>query len=339
MLYLLGMNDQRKGQTMTTATAPREDVHRIAVLDPAEYTLVATLDQHPDEGHFSIEVDGYVSAEAIFEALDGEVNICRVCGQNHGNRYWGFFRHDPTGAVIQVGSSCGSKVGLASREQLEQVRAYEGRRMTVERGEALTGQPSKVRALTWAERLCEHYRLTLRDDGVSLSLYPYTTRDRRGRVIEGDDPETALTQDAMFKLTFARDLLSRFNRYASAPSDRQVALVDKWVREAPARAAAEAQRAAEDEAAAPVPVTEDRIVVTGEIVSAKIVDNDFGCTTKIVVKADEGFKVWGSCPSDLDAPLADLKGQRVTFAARVEPSEDDPKFGFFKRPTKAAALS
>jgi hypothetical protein len=30
-----------------------------------------------------------------------------------------------------------------------------------------------------------------------------------------------------------------------------------------------------------------------------------------------------------------MKGKRVSFVAAVEPSKDDQKFGFFKRPTKA----
>jgi len=49
-----------------------------------------------------------------------------------------------------------------------------------------------------------------------------------------------------------------------------------------------------------------------------------------LVQDDRGFKVWGTSQAD--------KGDRVTFMARVEVSQDDPKFGFYKRPTKVQIL-
>jgi hypothetical protein len=51
----------------------------------------------------------------------------------------------------------------------------------------------------------------------------------------------------------------------------------------------------------------------------------------MLVQDDRGFKVWGSVPSN----LYDAKGRSVSFSAAIQPSEDDDKFGFFKRPTKA----
>lgn len=89
----------------------------------------------------------------------------------------------------------------------------------------------------------------------------------------------------------------------------------------------------------PIPVVAEcpsgRLTITGELVSSKLVHSRFGAVTKILVKADEGFKVWGSYPAGLDGAG---KGARVTFTATVEPSEDDRHFGFFSRPTNAEAL-
>lgn len=95
--------------------------------------------------------------------------------------------------------------------------------------------------------------------------------------------------------------------------------------------------------------------ITGEIISTKVVDGfAYGQrVVKMVVKDDRGFKVWGTVPQaildeyvyrsgigfDADENYWNynvLKGQRVTFSATVEASNDDDKFGFFKRPTKAA---
>ena len=83
-------------------------------------------------------------------------------------------------------------------------------------------------------------------------------------------------------------------------------------------------------------------VITGKILSVKRERGTFGydqVVEKMLVQDDRGFKVWGTLPrsiSDLIFEGVELKGQRVSFTATVEASKDDEKFGFFKRPTKAA---
>jgi hypothetical protein len=52
----------------------------------------------------------------------------------------------------------------------------------------------------------------------------------------------------------------------------------------------------------------------------------------MLVKDDRGFRVYGTVPGDI---IGVANGDRVRFDAAVEPSKDDPKFGFYKRPTKA----
>lgn len=127
--------------------------------------------------------------------------------------------------------------------------------------------------------------------------------------------------------------------------------------------AAEAARHAEQEAH---PAPSGRIVVTGEIVSAKAVEGDYGTAYKVLVKDDQGFKVWCSLPKAqvdeafyeysethpeqyawgpacwlLGAEGTDeqgVKGRRITFTATLEPSHDDKSFAFGSRPTKGAWL-
>lgn len=83
-------------------------------------------------------------------------------------------------------------------------------------------------------------------------------------------------------------------------------------------------------------VVEGKIVVTGEVVSTKFVDNQFGSTYKMLVRDERGFKVFGSVPNN----IYDVKrGQRVTFSATVTKSDSDNSFGFFSRPTKAGILA
>lgn len=115
-------------------------------------------------------------------------------------------------------------------------------------------------------------------------------------------------------------------------------------------------KAEKDANAVPVPVTDKRMAITGIIVSAKYVENDFGGAYKILVEDDLGFRVYGSLASSLQEVfynefydqdgnnriddgkavwLEIVKGRRVTFMAKVEASRDDKAFGFFTRPTKA----
>lgn len=87
----------------------------------------------------------------------------------------------------------------------------------------------------------------------------------------------------------------------------------------------------------PAPVTEGRQVVTGRIISVKWVDGyAYGSSVrKMTVLDDRGFKVYGTAPAALDDAQ---RGARVTLTATLTASDDDETFGFFKRPTKAAAL-
>lgn len=97
------------------------------------------------------------------------------------------------------------------------------------------------------------------------------------------------------------------------------------------------------------PVVEGNGVITGTVLSTKNVESYYGTTTKMLVLDDRNFKVWGTLPSalegsytwneargDYDEVVAASKGDRVSFVANVEASDDDKSFGFFKRPRKAA---
>jgi hypothetical protein len=101
---------------------------------------------------------------------------------------------------------------------------------------------------------------------------------------------------------------------------------------APRRAAQEvrkAEQAAIHAAAEPCPA--GRVEISGIVLTTKWQESAYGSTLKMLVQDDRGFKVWGSVPSN----LYDVKGRSVSFSATIQPSEDDDKFGFFKRPTKA----
>lgn len=122
-------------------------------------------------------------------------------------------------------------------------------------------------------------------------------------------------------------------------SEKQIALVFKIARQenerAERRAAQEAEAAAL--AASGVRVPSGRGPVEGVILSVRADDGAYGFQMKVLVQSDEGWKVWGTLPRSLwdDAAV----GSRIAFKATISPSDDDPVFGFFSRPTNAALVA
>lgn len=115
-------------------------------------------------------------------------------------------------------------------------------------------------------------------------------------------------------------------------SDRQIEVLlqaPAKIKARQAREKAEAERMAQ---ATPVPTGTEQI--TGEVLTLKWVEGDYGSTLKMLVMEDRGFKVWGTCPRAIQPE----KGDRVSLLAAVEPSHDDPLFGFYKRPRNASVI-
>jgi hypothetical protein len=97
------------------------------------------------------------------------------------------------------------------------------------------------------------------------------------------------------------------------------------------------QWAAESANAGPIPVTageKSRMTISGEIVSLKF--KDYQGSWKMVVRADDGWKVYGSLPASIREQAQ--VGNYVRFTGTVTVSEKDPAFGFFSRPSKAVII-
>jgi hypothetical protein len=80
-------------------------------------------------------------------------------------------------------------------------------------------------------------------------------------------------------------------------------------------------------------VKEGRFEVVGTVLALKEVQTensyhygDDGVRWKLLIRLDDGAKVWGSRFANFE------KGDRVRFTATFTPSKDDPKFGFYSRP-------
>ena len=124
-----------------------------------------------------------------------------------------------------------------------------------------------------------------------------------------------------------KDKLYTYGKLSNKQVDFAIRLVEDYV----TRKENTKKWAEEKANAEPVPVTDERIQFTGEVIKTTFKDyvlpNGMQTSSqKCTVKDDRGFVVWGGDVGE--------KGDRITFMATVTVSDKDPKFGFFKRPTK-----
>lgn len=142
------------------------------------------------------------------------------------------------------------------------------------------------------------------------------------------------------------DWVAEWDRH---PTEKQIAALEKVAAEREERARKDAERLA-----TAIPVPNERREISGRIISTKRVDDYYsGSVLKMLVEAEEGFRVWGSVPRSVDDDAFEhnrkhgtdesyytehLSGAEVTFSATLERSRDDKFFGFFKRPTKAVVV-
>ena len=109
---------------------------------------------------------------------------------------------------------------------------------------------------------------------------------------------------------------------------------EQWTKDEARKAAfKQARKDAIEAARADCPT--GKVVVRGVVVSTDTKSNEWGTRFVMMVKDASGFIVWGTNPAKFDFD----KGDNVEFTATVEVSDRDPKFGFYKRPTKIKNLN
>jgi len=144
------------------------------------------------------------------------------------------------------------------------------------------------------------------------------------------------------------------NRWeAPVLSPKEIAKIeaDKEAKEK-AKAEAQAQRLEEKrlkqeayDKAEPVPLTDKRIKFTGVIEKTYFTHNQWGGSTKMFFVDERGFKLNGTAIKETflddegdEATQYVDNGVKVSFIAKVVPSDDDPKFGFIKRPNNVEVM-
>lgn len=142
-----------------------------------------------------------------------------------------------------------------------------------------------------------------------------------------------ITADTPFAEKTIADLVSRLRQWGTL-SEKQEKFLVSLVQQVKERPALEAKWAAEKAAAPNVP--EGNIVITGTVLKEELKHTRFGLMHKAVIKTDAGYTVYGTLPSKISHAK---RGDRVSFLATVKPSDRDPKFGFYSRPTQAEILN
>lgn len=255
-------------------------------------------------------------------------NILEPCSRCAGQKYFNDYRANFHGGICY---KCEGKGGImVSQEQLDR-REY-GR---------------KYRARKAAEKVAAKAAEIAAEAAAKLSEF------EAWKVENADLVEFVSNARAGEPGTFMWDMKVRIFEEKRILTENQT----KAVRRTMEQAAKDAETAS--------PVIEGRIAITGEIISIKNQENAYGMQTKILVRDERGFKVWGTLANALADALYDAyhaaeqesrgdayrwaeygpsdwhqgaKGRKVTFTAKVTASDDDETFGFYNRPTKASLV-
>lgn len=272
----------------------RTDIHRPSVIVPADYDFVAfecvKIEDIGDAMFLKANRDRireHMAATGGDYSRHEHGGNCHICGSVNAI-YTVLFHHRPTNTYVRTGTECAEKLDYDSG-------AGEAFRKHVKDAREAVAGKRKAQALLTAPDLVKAWDI-------------FNADHSEGRE-EG----------------IIRDIVGKLVRYGSI-SEAQTNFLRKLVQDVETRAERAAARAIEKEAAQPVPVLQERVVVTGTVVG--FYATDWG--TNMVVQHADGWTVAGTPPRGLDAK----KGDKVRFAAQVVPSRNDPKKGYFKRPTK-----
>jgi hypothetical protein len=275
----------------------RTDPHRPGAIVPQDYDLEFYFTSAVDPDGFSLDEDG-LKQLADFEDRKLMVNIHGAfqCDICGAWYTWGAgFIHTPSGMIVTMGRDCAEKYQVAAN--MPGWERYKGMAIDKARARARRAEMrAKVREFAAAH------------PDVMVAL----------KAIKGD--------------YVGNDLRHNLMKWGSltAPQIKYVFTLQARVARKAEWDAAEAEINWID-----VPVSSKRVTVSGEVLTIKWQENDYGGSLKMLLRVDtdEGsYKLWGTVAAAIDPKRGDL----VTFDARVERSRDDSKFGFYNRPTKAS---
>ena len=337
------------------STMTRTDIHRPSAVefDPENYEVFGFADFHETDGYRPVQVvSALVNEGWSFRGAPHGSGQCSHCGARL--RYAALMGHTPTKTLLYVGETCLDNRFAMTAAEFQRMRK-EGalnaeRRSRRDRVQEIVNEhPDLVWASyahnievvggevewTTAASYGEHMFATEAEaqawidqqpqqpGGGDYPIYSYKRGTTWGEKARQD-----------FAIRTLSDIWFKVEKYGQI-SDKQALFVSRLVSQLTEAQTRLEQREAEQaaKAARGATVVAGRQVIEGEVTTTKWVENAYGGSLKMrVVNGDLAY--WGTVPSSLDVE----KGARVRFTATVQPSGDDPSFGFFKRPTKAEIL-
>lgn len=226
---------------------------------------------------------------------------CAHCG--HALKYAVRFEYIPTGEVLDIGEDCATFIAPAdTRIEYELLRLR--KRIAKERQEA-------------------------KEEEAALE---------RRQQFELDHPDVAEFLnfvDENEKFGFLRDMKYNYDRWGSL-TERQLAATQNIMRARQEQASKELFEAhlLKDAPLSP----EGRQTVEGTVLSVKGQDTDWGYTYKMLVRLDDGNKVYGTVPAKIEQTLINQKDARIKFVATFTRKNGEDHFSYFKRPSNAEVL-
>lgn len=278
----------------------RTDIHRPSAITPENYEFVGCDYYGPSYGD---QVDRKYIHQHMARTGGKYSNhdhggTCHVCGA--AALYVAIYHHNATNTYIVTGEDCASKMDAG------EAIAFRSLRKRIAAGRKADKGIKKAKEFLAAANLMAAWDI-------------YTDRAAN------------YGKETKYEEATIHDIVSKLVKYGSV-SDKALGFARSLIEKIANRAQIEADRAKAQEAALPVPLTNDRILIKGTVLSTKVVDGPFGRQTKVLVQHADGWKVWGSAPVYAD------KGDVIEFYAKVQVSDKDAKFGFFSRPTKGRVV-
>jgi hypothetical protein len=233
--------------------------------------------------------------------------VCSHCG--HALRYAVRFVYTPTGEIVTFGEDCANEIDLHD-SRLDLVF-------------------DRLRKRAATERKREQMEKSVRERREQME-------QEHPDVVEWMEEQNWDTESFGFLL----DMHRAMEQWGSL-TENQTNAVRKIMVKRQEQAAAKL-----NEVTPTTPAPTGRVQVEGEVLSHRYQDSYFGTAHKMLVKLDDGNKVWGTVAESIESSLFDtttqsyteLRGQRVRFTATFEQSKDDEHFSFFKRPSKAVVV-
>lgn len=305
--------------------AKRKDIHAPSTFDPAAYTYQGTVLLYWASCSTELSREFQADLDALTERVTAggfvgnfsNKGTCDHCGAHF--HYGAEYKHKD-GDVIVVGHICADEAfGCDDR------RAYDLGK-TKRRAKALR---ERIRAHAEAEAFIKEHDL------AAVFAEAHLTHDSKGGDILADLHRKLIQWGSL------TDKQAAFARKLADEIANPKAIVCDFCGEAEHAAKECTNRAS-------VPLTDERIVVTARIITARYEETQYGSSLKGLFETPTGFKLWGTIPAAIyDAVftgehaalsptgLDELRGKYVTFTAKVSRSDRDASFGFINRPTKA----